>query len=162
MPLLLVGLNIYVAMNKVILIGNVGNMPEVKTLENGSKVVNLNLATNERYTNKAGEKVEQTEWHRVEAWNGIAEAIEKYVQKGDRIFIEGKLNTQKWNDEQGTAKNATKIRAYMMEFLGYRREQIENQGNETVPKSTKSNNKPKEEPPQAEGKRVVYEDEMPF
>lgn len=80
-------------MNKVILIGNVGNMPEVKTLENGSKVVSLNLATNERFTNKAGEKVEQTEWHRVEAWNGIAEAIEKYVQKGDRIFIEGKLNT---------------------------------------------------------------------
>lgn len=145
-------------MNKSILIGNVGNSPEVRTLENGARVVNLSLATNERYLNKAGEKVEQTEWHRIEAWNGIAEAIERYVQKGDRIFIEGKLITQKWTDPEGNEKSATKIRAYLIEFLGFRREQIEKEIEEDNPKQTK---KAKPKPTEVK-KKVVFEDEMPF
>lgn len=146
-------------MNKVILIGYVGNLPEVRTLDNSAKVVNLSLATNERYINKSGEKVEQTVWHRIEAWNDIAEAIEKYVQKGDRIFIEGKLNTQKWIDTEGNEKTATKIRAYLIEFLGFRREQIENK---SKPKEAKTPKKPKSDKPKTEIKKVIFEDEMPF
>lgn len=145
-------------MNKAVLIGNVGNTPEIKTLESGAKVVSLSIATNESYTNKAGEKVEQTEWHRIEGWNYIAEAIEKHVKKGDRIYIEGKISTQRWNDEQGYERNATKIRASRIEFLGYRREQILNE----EPKQTKGTNskKAKKEPA-----KVVFEsneEEMPF
>lgn len=145
-------------MNKAVLIGNVGNAPEIKTLESGSKVVSLSIATNESYTNKAGEKVEQTEWHRIEAWNYLATAIEQHVKKGDRIYLEGKINTQRWTDDQGYERNATKIRASRIEFLGYRREQILNEESKQT-KST-SNKKAKKEPA-----KVVFEadkDDLPF
>lgn len=145
-------------MNKAVLIGNVGNAPEIKTLDSGAKVVSLSIATNESYTNKAGEKVEQTEWHRIEGWNYIADAIEKHVKKGDRIYIEGKIGTQRWTDEQGYERNATKIRATRIEFLGYRREQILNE--ETKQPKGSNTKKAKKEPA-----KVVFEskeDDLPF
>ncbi len=94
--------------NRVQLIGHVGNDPEVKSFE-GRKVANLNIATNESFTNKKGEKVEQTEWHRLVAWGATAEIIEKYVTKGKEIAIEGKLSTKSYDDKEGNKRYITEV-----------------------------------------------------
>lgn len=94
--------------NRVQLIGHVGNDPEVKSFE-GRKVANLNIATNEFFTNKKGEKVEQTEWHRLVAWGTTAEIIEKYVTKGKEIAIEGKLSTKSYDDKEGNKRYITEV-----------------------------------------------------
>ena len=80
--------------NKVILIGNVGADPEVRYLDGGIAVANLRLATTERYKSKNGETVEQTEWHNIVLWRGLAEVVEKYVKKGMRLYIEGRIRTR--------------------------------------------------------------------
>jgi single-strand DNA-binding protein len=95
--------------NSVQLIGNVGNDPEIQTLENGNKMVYLNIATNDRFTDDKGEKVEQTEWHRVIAWGKIAETIEKYVAKGKEIGVEGKLTHRSYEDKNGEKKFITEV-----------------------------------------------------
>ena len=95
--------------NRVQLIGNVGNDPEIKTLENGKKLAHLNIATNDKYTNDKGEKVEQTEWHRVTAWGKTAEIIEKYVVKGKEIAIEGKLTHRSYDDSNGEKRHITEV-----------------------------------------------------
>ena len=95
--------------NKVQLIGNVGNDPEIKTFEGGKKVATLTIATNESYKNEKGEKVEQTEWHRVTAWGKTAEIIEKYVVKGKEVAIEGKLTHRSYDDKNGEKKYITEV-----------------------------------------------------
>lgn len=95
--------------NRVQLIGNVGNDPEVKSFEGGKKVANLTLATNESYRNEKGEKVEQTEWHRVVAWGKTAEIVEKYVSKGKEIAIEGKLTHRSYDDKNGEKRYITEV-----------------------------------------------------
>ena len=95
--------------NKVQLIGNVGNDPEIKTLESGKKLANLNIATHDKYTNDKGEKVEQTEWHRVTAWGRTAEIIEKYVVKGKEIAVEGKLTHRCYDDKNGEKRYVTEV-----------------------------------------------------
>ncbi|MEL1255595.1 single-stranded DNA-binding protein [Flavobacterium sp. DGU38] len=95
--------------NKVQLIGNVGNDPEIKTLESGKKLAHLRIATNEKYTNDKGEKVEQTEWHRVTAWGKTAEIIEKYVVKGKEIAVEGKLTHRSYDDKNGEKRYVTEV-----------------------------------------------------
>lgn len=95
--------------NKVQLIGNVGQDPEIKNLEGGKKVANLTLATNEVYYKENGEKVEQTEWHRVTAWGKPAEIIEKYVTKGKEVAIEGKLTHRSYDDKNGEKRYITEV-----------------------------------------------------
>ncbi|KAF2332092.1 single-stranded DNA-binding protein [Flavobacterium nitrogenifigens] len=95
--------------NKVQLIGNVGNEPEIKTLESGRKVAHLTIATNEIYRNDKGEKVEQTEWHRITAWGKTAEIIEKYVVKGKEIAVEGKLTHRSYDDKNGEKRYITEV-----------------------------------------------------
>jgi len=95
--------------NRVQLIGNVGNDPEIKTLENGKNLAHLTIATNDKYTNDKGEKVEQTEWHRVTAWGKTAEIIEKYVVKGKEVAIEGKLTHRSYDDKNGEKKFITEV-----------------------------------------------------
>jgi single-strand DNA-binding protein len=95
--------------NRVQLIGNVGNDPEIKTLENGKKLAHLNIATNEYYKNEKGEKVEQTEWHRVTAWGKTAEIIEKFVVKGKEVAVEGKLTHRSYDDKNGEKKFITEV-----------------------------------------------------
>lgn len=94
--------------NRVQLIGHVGNDPEVKTFE-GGKVANFNIATNDSYTNKKGEKVEQTEWHRLVAWDKNAEIIEKFVTKGKEIAVEGKLTSRSYDDKDGNKRYITEV-----------------------------------------------------
>jgi single-strand DNA-binding protein len=104
--------------NKVQLIGNVGNDPEIKTFDGGKKVVNFTLATNESYKNDKGEKVEQTEWHRVSAWGNVADIIEKYVTKGKEIAIEGKLTHRSYDDKNGEKRYITEVVASDVLLLG--------------------------------------------
>ncbi|WP_166921290.1 single-stranded DNA-binding protein [Flavobacterium poyangense] len=103
--------------NRVQLIGNVGNDPEIKTLENGKKLAHLNIATNENYTNDKGEKVEQTEWHRITAWGKTAELIEKYVVKGKEVAVEGKLTHRSYDDKNGEKKYVTEVVVNEILFL---------------------------------------------
>ena len=106
--------------NKVILIGNLGSDPEVRHLSNGSVVANFNIATSESYTNKSGERVTQTEWHRIELWDGLAKVAEQYLKKGNTIYVEGKLKTENWQDSDGNNRTTTRIRALNMTMLGGR------------------------------------------
>ncbi|ABQ03902.1 MULTISPECIES: single-stranded DNA-binding protein [Flavobacterium] len=95
--------------NRVQLIGNAGNDPEVKTLESGKKLAHLTIATNEIYRNEKGDKVEQTEWHRVTAWGKTAEIIEKFVVKGKEVAIDGKLTHRSYDDKNGEKKYITEV-----------------------------------------------------
>lgn len=103
--------------NKVILIGNVGADPDVRYLDGGVAVANIRLATTERYKNKNGENIDQTEWHNVVLWRGLAEVVEKYVKKGMRLYIEGRLRTRSWDDQNGIKRYTTEIFADNMQML---------------------------------------------
>jgi single-strand DNA-binding protein len=105
------------SVNKVILIGNLGADPEVKDLDGGKKVASFNVATTERYTDRNGEKQEQTEWHRLELWDGLAGLAQQYLKKGDKIYVEGKLKTDSWQDADGNNRYTTKVRVMSMQFL---------------------------------------------
>lgn len=104
--------------NKVQLIGYVGQEPEVKTFGEGKKVANITLATNDYYTNAKGEKVEDTQWHKVKAWGKVADIIEKYVTKGKEICIEGKLTYSDYLDKDGFKRYVTEIVANDILLLG--------------------------------------------
>ena len=108
--------------NKVILIGNLGADPEIRNLPSGSSVANFNIATSESYTNKNGERVTQTEWHRIECWDPISRVAEQYLKKGNSVYIEGKIRTEEWQDKEGNTRYTTKIRAQQMTMLGGRNE----------------------------------------
>jgi single-strand DNA-binding protein len=95
--------------NKVQLIGQLGNTPEVKNLDNGKKLAKFSMATNESYKNQAGEKVTDTQWHNVIAWGSTAGIIEKYVHKGERIGIEGRLTTRSYEDKEGHKRYVTEV-----------------------------------------------------
>ncbi len=99
------------SINKVTLVGNIGSEPEVKTFQNGNKVVNLSLATSERWKDKeSGEMKTNTEWHRIAIFNPIlADIAEKYIKKGSKIYLEGQLQTRKWQDNNGVDKYTTEI-----------------------------------------------------
>jgi len=104
--------------NRVQLIGNVGNDPEIKNFDGGKKVAHLNIATNDSYKNEKGEKVEQTEWHRVVAWGKTAEIIEKFVTKGIQIALEGKLTNRSYDDKNGEKRYITEVVVSEVHFFG--------------------------------------------
>lgn len=95
--------------NKVILVGNLGRDPELKYLEGNVARVNFSLATSDSYKDKNGNRVEQTEWHNIVMWRGLAESAEKYLKKGTQVYIEGKLQTRQWNDKDGNKRSTTEI-----------------------------------------------------
>lgn len=99
----------YALKNKVQLIGNLGNGPEVKNMESGKKLARFSIATNEVYTNTKGEKVKETQWHNVIAWGKIAEIAEKYLVKGSEVAVEGKIVYKNYNDKYGNKKYVTEI-----------------------------------------------------
>lgn len=107
--------------NKVILLGNLGSDPEVRTLPSGSKVVTFSIATSESYNNKEGVRVEQTEWHRIELWDNLANIAEQYLKKGDTAYIEGRIRTEKWTDKDNIERTTVKIRANTLQLVGGRR-----------------------------------------
>ena len=115
------------SLNKVMLIGNVGNDPEVRYLESNpqnpaanAKVASLRLATTERYRDSNGELRENTEWHSVTLWRNNADVVEKYVHKGSQIYIEGRLRTRQWTDQSGNNRYTTEVVADTIQLLGKR------------------------------------------
>lgn len=104
--------------NKVILIGRLGGDPEVRYTTNGGAVANFNLATNENWTDKNGQKQERTEWHRVVIWGKMAELCGQYLSKGRQAYVEGRLQTREWNDKEGNKRYTTEIVAQSVQFLG--------------------------------------------
>ena len=106
-------------MNKVILIGNVGQDPEVRNIGTGETVASVSVATSERWKDKqTGERKEKTEWHRIVVWGKLAEIVRDYVQKGSKVAITGKLQTRKWQDNSGADRYTTEIVATEIEFVG--------------------------------------------
>jgi single-strand DNA-binding protein len=108
----------YALKNKVQLIGNLGNAPEVKTLESGKKMARFSVATHESYRNAKGEKVTETLWHNLVAWGKIAEIAEKFLTKGKEIAIEGKLINRSYNDKEGNKKYVTEVQVNELLLLG--------------------------------------------
>ena len=104
--------------NKVILLGNLGSDPEVRHLENGSVVARFNIATSEAYTNRSGERVEQTEWHRIELWDNLAKIAEQYLKKGNTAYIEGKLKTETWTNKEGQPQSGLRVRGTALTLVG--------------------------------------------
>jgi len=106
--------------NKVILIGNLGADPEIRHLDGGSTIARFNIATTETYNNKSGERVEQTEWHRIEMWDNLAKIAEQYLKKGSQVYVEGKLRTEAWKDKEGVDRTTLRIRVTNMTLIGGR------------------------------------------
>ena len=100
--------------NKVILIGNLGKDPEVRYLENGSVVANITLATTETYKDRNGNRIDSTEWHDLEMWDGLAKIAEQYLSKGKSIYVEGKIKSDTWQDDQGNNRKRIRIRVQNM------------------------------------------------
>ena len=148
------------------LIGNVGGDPEIRTLPSGSKVANFSLATSESYTDRNGQRQTQTEWHRIEMWDGLAGIAEQYVRKGDPIFVEGKIRNEKWTDQNGVERSGVRIRGVNMQMLGSRN----NVGSENAPSFTSessvgnySNPQPSQlSKPTGAPATALGEDDLPF
>ena len=105
------------SLNKVMLIGNTGKVPEVNHLQDNVSVAKFSLATTEKYKNKSGELIEDTEWHNIVCWRGLATVCEKYVKKGSKLFIEGRIKTRSYEDKEGNKKYITEIIADNIELL---------------------------------------------
>lgn len=145
------------SVNKVILIGNVGQDPEVRHLDKDVAVANFSLATSESYTAKNGEKVTTTEWHNIVVWRGLAKVVEQYVKKGDKLFIEGRIRTRAWDDKDGNKRYTTEIYADNLEMLTPR--------GQSAPGAAPSMSAPRNEPAasvQEPDFSPSEEDDLPF
>jgi single-strand DNA-binding protein len=111
------------SMNKAILIGNVGGDPEIRTVGTGGRVATFSLATGRQWTDQSGNKQEKTEWHRCVVWNsargsGLADVVEKYVKKGEKIYVEGEIEYRQWQDKEGQTRYTTEIKVKELMLLG--------------------------------------------
>ncbi|MBN22010.1 MAG: single-stranded DNA-binding protein [Bdellovibrionaceae bacterium] len=106
------------SVNKVILVGRLGQDPEVKQTGGGSSVANFSLATNETWVDKQGQRQERTEWHRIVVWGRLAELCGQYLSKGRQAYLEGKLQTRQWQDKDGQTRYTTEVQAQTVQFLG--------------------------------------------
>lgn len=112
------------SVNKVTLLGNLGNDPEIRTTSNGSKVANFSLATSRQWVSASGEKQEKTEWHKCIAWNqgksgsGLADIVEKYVRKGEKLFVEGRIEYRQYQDKENQTRYVTEINVRELMLLG--------------------------------------------
>lgn len=106
------------SINKVLLIGRLGQDPELKYTPSGSAVCSFSLATSDTWTDKNGQKQERTEWHRVVVWGNLAELCNQYLAKGRQVFVDGSLQTRQWEDKQGQKRYTTEINAKNVQFLG--------------------------------------------
>jgi single-strand DNA-binding protein len=121
--------------NKVILLGRLGADPEVRSLPNGAKVANFGLATSEAYNNKEGVRVEQTEWHRIELWDNLANIAEQYLHKGDSAYVEGRIRTEEYTDKEGVVRKAVKIRGTALTLVGSKRDNDQEGGSAPAPQA---------------------------
>lgn len=144
--------------NKVILIGNVGKDPEIRHMENGTSKATFPLATTETYRDREGQRMEQTEWHNIVLWRGLAELAEKYIRKGKQLYIEGKLRTRSWEDRDGNKRYTTEIIADNITLLGGLQRREDQQGGTTHSESAYNAGTTTETVPPIEGPT----DDLPF
>jgi single-strand DNA-binding protein len=140
--------------NKVILIGNLGQEPELRYTGGGTAVCNMRLATNESYTNRDGEEVQKTEWHNVVAWGRLGEVCNEYLDKGSQVYFEGSLQTREWEDRDGNARYTTEVKAQEMMFLDSNRQGAPASGDFDQEQSYQDENfdqRPPQQPAGAEG-----------
>lgn len=123
------------SLNKIQIIGNLGDNPEVRYLESGTAVTNFSMATTENWKDKNGNKQEKTEWHKIVAWGKLAEICGEYLHKGKQVYIEGRIETEEWEDKEGNKRYTTKVIANTMQMLG-------SKGDSQEPAPTGSNNAP--------------------
>jgi single-strand DNA-binding protein len=114
--------------NKVILVGNLGKDPEIRHLDGGVAVANFTLATSEYYKDKSGNRIEQTEWHSVVVWRGLADVAEKYLKKGMTVYVEGKIRSRSWDDKEGVKHYKTEIVADALTILSKKENSQNNPG----------------------------------
>jgi len=142
------------SVNKVILIGNVGKDPVVRHLDKDVTVANFPLATSESYV-KDGNKVTNTEWHNIVVWRGLATVVEKYVKKGDKLYLEGKIKTRSWEDKDQNKRYTTEIYIDNMEMLGSPNRNSQNSSSNVAETSAATE-------PQTSGQENDTEDDLPF
>ncbi len=106
------------SVNKAIILGNLGADPEIRTTSGGQNVANFRIATNRTFTDRSGQRQEQTEWHNIVVWGRLAEIAEQYLKKGDSVYIEGRIQTRSWEDQSGQQRWTTEIVAQEMTMLG--------------------------------------------
>ena len=152
------------SVNKVILVGNLGRDPEIRSMPNGDRIANLSIATSEQWRDRAtGERKEKTEWHRVVIFNdNIVKVVENYVKKGSTVYIEGALQTRKWTDQQGVEKYATKIRATSMQMLGGKPDGAGGQAPARAPAAAPAAGRPPAAAPQQQGGFGGEDSDVPF
>jgi single-strand DNA-binding protein len=146
--------------NKVILIGNVGQDPETKAMPSGMSVTNLRIATSESWKDKtSGETKEQTEWHSVAMFGRLAEIAGEYLRKGSQVYIEGRLRTRKWQDKQGNDRYTTEIVANEMQMLGSRGGMG---GDRSAARSDSGGAESQAEPVRSSTEKADFDDDIPF
>lgn len=139
------------SLNKVLLIGNLGRDPETRYMPDGGAITSASIATTEKWKDKAGERQEKTEWHRVVFFGKLAEIAGEYLKKGSQVYVEGRLQTRKWQDKEGQDRYTTEIVANAMQMLGSRGERGESA------ESTET-----QAPAKTGGKFDDFEDDIPF
>lgn len=146
--------------NKVIIVGNLGNDPEIRTMPTGEQVANITVATSESWTDKnTGEKKTQTEWHRIVLYRRLAEIAGQYLHKGSQVYIEGRLKTRKWQDNNGQDRYSTEIQCDNFQMLGGRNQDAaQNQPPKQQDKQQKAQSKPQQSEPPVD----VFDDNIPF
>lgn len=147
------------SVNKVILVGNLGKDPDIRYMPSGDAVANITLATSSKYKNKAGEMVEETEWHRVSLFGRQAEVAGEYLKKGRSVYIEGRLKTRKYTDKDGVEKYATDIVASEMQMLGSREAGDQGEGSQPARRPAAA---PRPAPAKAASGFDDMDDDIPF
>ena len=159
--------------NKVIIVGNLGNDPEVRTMPNGDAVANISVATSESWTDKnTGERREVTEWHRIVLYRRLAEIAGQYLRKGSQVYVEGRLKTRKWQDQNGQDRYTTEIQGDNLQMLGGRNQQqgdasgsgYTSQGNAYSANNNQQNyaSRPSQSSQPSEPPMDTFEDDIPF
>jgi len=150
------------SVNKVILVGNTGRDPETRYMPSGDAVTNISIATSDRYKDRqSGEVKEATEWHRVAFFGKLAEIADKYLKKGTQVYIEGRLRTRKWTDQNGQEKYATEIIADSMQMLGGKPVNTNGDGGESYSRH-KQQDKPTSSVKPSNGDLGSMDDDIPF
>lgn len=150
-------------LNKVMLIGHLGDEVKMHYFEGGGCIGRFPLATNETYTNKqTNERITNTEWHNIVVRNKAAEIFEKYVGKGDKVYIEGRIKTRKWQDDSGNDRYSTEIQCTDFTFLTTKNESGDSASNKQVSQSASNQNQPKQEPITPKPEVDMPEDDLPF
>lgn len=150
------------SVNKVILIGNVGADPDIQTFDNGTTKAAFSLATSEKYKDRDGEKQEKTEWHNIVLWKGLVDIVEKYVKKGDKLYIEGKITTRSWDGKDGNKRYITEIVAMNMTMLGSKNSSSDGEDEPEKSKEVKTKGQKVSSKDQKGEPTPNEEDDLPF